>query len=146
MTNVTRLDTFRRQATLKAETPKDERVWNRVERTQSILTAGGFINDQLRHNAWNNAAEALLQYMDNEWPIENKNACRADDIAEYAAILFVMGTFDQQLTDKALKVQETALQGFEYTKLMNAEHRYRNSVGKLMDAIFSTHVAAPVNL
>lgn len=145
MGKIEHLDVFRRQAALMADANKDERVWDRVQRTQGILTAGGFLNDQIRRGAWKDAAEALLQYMDNEWPIEKENACRADDIAEYAATLFVMGTFDQQLTDKALKVQEEALDGFEKIGFANADQKYRNTVGNLMNALFSQH-AAPPNL
>lgn len=143
MTKIVDLTSFRRQTAIKSVASKDERVWDRVERTQSIFTSGAFTNDTMRRDAWNNAAEALLQYMNNEWPIEKENACRADQIAEYAATLFVMGTFDRQLSNKALEVQDMALEGFDETSLIKARHTYGNFVGNLMNSLMMNCAAVP---
>tara|TARA_B100000949_G_C14063855_1_gene358889 strand:+ start:46 stop:498 length:453 start_codon:yes stop_codon:yes gene_type:complete len=137
---IVKLDAFRRRAGLEENKDKDMRVWGRVQRTQDILTSGGFASTDAWRDAWQNAASALIQYADNEWPIEKQNKCRADQIAEYAATLFVTGSFDRELNSRALDVQTAVLEGFESSPLLAAS---RQKYGIMVENLMQTYFSAP---
>lgn len=125
---------------------RDERVFERVQRLINVLTSGGLSNKAQIMHYWNDSANALIQYLDNEFPVEKDNKCRADVVAEYAAILYASGIFDPQLSDKALELQTAVLDALEpenndpvKNKFAAARANYGTMVHKLIESKM-THV------
>lgn len=135
------LQGFKARAQIVATVHGNERVWNRLERLCGELTSGGITNTFERNRVWHNAAEAFKQYIDNEWPIEKENKCRADMMAEYGAILYVQGIFNPPTSDVALTVQEALLEAFDENIFQAPKRKYGEMVQRLVDAAMTVQPA-----
>lgn len=109
---------------------EEERAWDRAERLLGVLTSGGITSVEKRKKVFDDAAAALLQYLDNEWPVEKDNKCRADDVAEKAATLFYIGSAGIN-PSKAIAVQDK-VQECLAEKFPHSEELYYKTIRKFM--------------
>tara|TARA_B100000780_G_scaffold267036_1_gene223767 strand:+ start:4192 stop:4647 length:456 start_codon:yes stop_codon:yes gene_type:complete len=139
------LSCFRKQAELSKPAQNDERVWDRVERLAELSRVQGHTNTstQQRLETWESAVNALLQYIDNEWPIEKHNKVRADNIAEIAATLFAKGATCFPQSQKSTELQSKVIDAFEEQDLHCALNNYRHQTMAIINASFAQPQIAP---
>ncbi len=120
---VVSLDQFRQKAEAKKPAP-DERVFDRAER---LIPSP---------DNWHDSAAALLQYIQNEWPIEKANPQRGDILSEHVAHIVIIGIFsrDQNQIAAAARLQDAFLNGCDEKGLMSARRHYAQSMDRLQAA------------
>lgn len=116
----------------------DLRVWDRLVRLCDLLTSGGASDAAIRARLWDDAACALEQYIDNEWPVEKDNPVRATDIADRAAYLFVTGTFGGS-PDKATALQVKVIEALEESGFTHQRWQFRDFVDNYQQALLFGH-------
>lgn len=141
---VVSLSAFRKKAELSMPTPKDERVWDRVERLchLSITQPSANTSKSSQLETWESAVNALKQYIDNEWPIEKENKVRANDIAEKAATLVVKGMLAFPQSQKSTELQTRIIDAFEEQGFPDALNNYRHQVGAMINTCYAEHSPA----
>lgn len=130
---ITSLAAFRMINNSLKEAEHAERVWDRVEPLCAAAMVSGPNSDTL----WHDAASALLQYMDNEWPVEKENKQRASMLAEYCAQIFITGIFgrDPRKAEKAMQIQTAFLEGCENARnFSQARMHYTHTIDRLQMA------------
>ena len=140
-TQIVSLEAFRRKSELSKPAQKDERVWDRVERLYDLTNTQNQTNTSgpQRQETWESAVNALIQYIDNEWPIEKDNKIRANDIAEKASVLFVKGAFTFPQSKKSTDLQSKIIDAFEEQGFPDALNNYRRQTCALVDACSVQH-------
>ncbi len=126
------LSDFRQNAAAKKAAASSCRVWDRVQELCAPFPVAG------KDAIWEDAAEALLQYMNNEWPIEKINKVRADQVAEFAAQIYITGVFSRnhRLTNKAMEIQGTFIEACEEEPAFsNARRNFCHHVSALEQQI-----------
>ena len=134
---------YKRQKAL-APSLAEERVWDRCHRHYDELTNPLYrLSDKEITSQWHLCADALIQYIDNEWPIERNNKIRAGHIAEMAADLFFRGCFSPFTKDKALDLQSKFMKASDSRNFRQAHDTYCAIVGACSDNLARDLQEAP---
>lgn len=115
----------------------EERVWNRAERLSQIFMDTHFESAPQQTRAFTDAVDAVIQYIENERPVEKANQIRDDQLIEMAAGLQAKGLMasarNQAVMPAAARLSEVFMETFMQEQPANFI-KFRNSVDTMLNS------------
>lgn len=133
---VVSLETFKRNQDYKKAMP-DERVWDRAQRLSDIFTGTHFDSQAMQTRALDDAVQAVVQYIENERPIEKSNRVRDDQLAEIAGAIQAKALMASARNPDLMRASSRLSEAFMDTFMLEEPatfSRYRQTVDNIVNA------------